>query len=106
MKRHLVLLLLLPFLVIPTYASTNNTVFNKSFVLGSDIGAAQIDQVQSVTFPLGYSTFSYVPQKVPSFTRYGISLSHKFIFNSLNNILMGLNYHQFSSTNIEGTLAL
>lgn len=105
MKRQLVLLPILLFLVISTYASTHDdSVFDKPFVLGLDIGHTQTNQIHSVTFPLGYSTFSYVPQKSPSSTRYGISLSRKFIVNSLNNILIGLSYHQFSSKTIKGTL--
>ncbi|MFC3909135.1 outer membrane protein [Legionella dresdenensis] len=75
-------------------------------VLGLDAGIAQTNQLsRTVTFPLGYSTFNYTPDKKnSSFARYGVSLGRRLVFDSLNSIIIGLGYHQLSSRDVKGTL--
>ncbi|KTD46610.1 hypothetical protein Lrub_1532 [Legionella rubrilucens] len=88
-----------------SYCSDVDTLRDKRFVLGLDAGAAKTKQLsQSVHFPLGYSTFNYLPERDASSTRYGISLGRRFLLNPLNSLIMGLSYHQFSSMAVRGTL--
>ncbi|KTC94720.1 outer membrane protein [Legionella erythra] len=106
MKRLLIVFSLLCFLIHPAYCSGIESSLNdKAFVLGLDIGSARTNESgRSVHFPLGYSTFNYSPNQDASSTRYGISFSRRFMLNSLNSLLIGLSYHQFSEITVNGTL--
>lgn len=106
MKQLLILFLFFCFLAHPAYCSeAEGNLDNKRFAFGLDIGGAQTNQSgRSVHFPLGYSTFNYSPEQDASSARYGISFSRRFMLNSLNSLLIGLSYHQFSEMTVRGTL--
>jgi opacity protein-like surface antigen len=106
LKRQFILFSLLLFLIQASYGNTNEKILaDKRFVLGLDFGVtARTQLVHEVTFPLGYSTFLYTPDRKDPFVRYGVSLGRKFTLNALNSIIIGLGYHQYSSIDVNGTL--
>lgn len=106
MIRQFFLFSLLLFIHISYCNAEVSITRDKQLVLGVDLGVAVTNQLGSkVTFPLGYSTFSYTPDNTTaSSARYGISLGRTFTLSPLNNLIIGLGYHRFSTLNVNGTL--
>jgi opacity protein-like surface antigen len=106
-KPQFILFLALFFLIPSSYCDTQHkSIDGKRFVLGLDAGFAASDELSQTTqFPLGFSTLHYTPDGKYSYSaRYGVSLGRAFKLNSVNKIIIGLSYHQFSAMWAKGTL--
>jgi opacity protein-like surface antigen len=95
------------FLPAITLADNNASLTDKNaYSIGMDLGVAIPTQAgNSVTFPLGYSTFSYSPNNNNGHTYItGISFSKMFALAPLYAIQVGASYHYISNMGVKGNL--
>ncbi|MGQ3892716.1 outer membrane protein [Legionella sp. CNM-4043-24] len=89
-------------------AQTNHwTEQNRHYVFGFDLGTTYSNYPHgAVSFPLGYSTFTYsAAHHTGHPTRLGASVRKRFDWLSVNEIQLGFSYHYITKALVSGDLA-